>query len=297
MASLLTKVKAKIEITTTKKVRGLISGRGRSLFKGSGEDFDDLKYYQPGDKISDIDWKATARSGEPLIRQFNEERVRYLCVIGDTSGAMAASAADGTSKRDALVTAAGLLCYLAHSNGDLVGLVAGTPGDQLQLPARSSRGHLELLLRTLQKNTVLGGAPANIEWALTRALRLTRRSSLMLLITDEANPGPECEGALRRLMTRHDLLVVRIRDADPLGRLDLDAALIDPGYPREILRHTRTVAAVHKEADAFREKREADITAMLDSLGIVHTLTDGDSQIVDDMIAMFRRQGARNGRP
>ncbi|MDU2598052.1 MAG: DUF58 domain-containing protein, partial [Dermabacter sp.] len=268
-----------------------------SLFKGSGEDFDDLKYYQPGDKISDIDWKATARSGEPLIRQFNEERVRYLCVIGDTSGAMAASAADGTSKRDALVTAAGLLCYLAHSNGDLVGLVAGTPGDQLQLPARSSRGHLELLLRTLQKNTVLGGAPANIEWALTRALRLTRRSSLMLLITDEANPGPECEGALRRLMTRHDLLVVRIRDADPLGRLDLDAALIDPGYPREILRHTRTVAAVQKEADAFREKREADITAMLDSLGIVHTLTDGDSQIVDDMIAMFRRQGARNGRP
>src|SRR5699024_4233123 len=73
--SLLTRVKAQVDLHTSNRARGLIQGRGRSLFKGSGEDFDDLKYYQPGDKISDIDWKATARSGEPLIRQFNEERV------------------------------------------------------------------------------------------------------------------------------------------------------------------------------------------------------------------------------
>src|SRR5690625_6948686 len=74
--SLLTRVKARVDLHTSNRARGLIQGRGRSMFKGSGEDFDDLKYYQPGDKISDIDWKATARSGEPLIRQFNEERVR-----------------------------------------------------------------------------------------------------------------------------------------------------------------------------------------------------------------------------
>src|SRR5690625_1670370 len=91
--SLLTRVKARVDLHTSNRARGLIQGRGRSMFKGSGEDFDDLKYYQPGDKISDIDWKATARSGEPLIRQFNEERVRHLSIVADTSSSMAATAA------------------------------------------------------------------------------------------------------------------------------------------------------------------------------------------------------------
>lgn len=296
MASLLTKVKAKVELSTSKKVQGLIAGRGRSLFKGSGEDFDDLKYYQPGDKISDIDWKATARSGEPLIRQFNESRVRYLSVIADTSGAMAATAADGTSKRDALVTGAGMFCYLARTNGDLVALFAGSKGSPIQLPARSSRGHLELLLRSIQKHTVLGGAPSDVEWVLSRAFRMTRRASLLLLITDEANPGPECEHILRRLLTKHDVMVVRIKDSDPLARHALDAELIDPEHPREILRHTRSVKAVQAEVDAYREQRNASIAAMLDSLGIAHTLTDGDSTIIDDMIDMLRKQGGARGR-
>src|SRR5690625_7268653 len=79
--SLLTRVKARVDLHTSNRARGLIQGRGRSMFAGRGEAFDALKYYQPGDKISDIDWKATARSGEPLIRQFNEERVRHLSIV------------------------------------------------------------------------------------------------------------------------------------------------------------------------------------------------------------------------
>ena len=118
--------------------RTAIDDARQSITGEFGEDFDDLKYYQPGDRISDIDWKATARSGEPLIRQFNEERVRHLSIVADTSSAMAATAADGTSKRDAMVMAAGMICYLAQKNGDLVGLVAGDDAHPVQLPARSS---------------------------------------------------------------------------------------------------------------------------------------------------------------
>src|SRR5699024_8080196 len=92
-ASLLHRVKARGDLHSSNRARGLSQGRGRSMFKGSGEDFDDLKYYQPGDKISGIDWKATARAGEPLIRQFNEERVRHLSIVADTSSSMSATAA------------------------------------------------------------------------------------------------------------------------------------------------------------------------------------------------------------
>lgn len=295
-SSLLTRTKAKVDFRTSKKVRGLIAGRGRSLFKGSGEDFDDLKYYQPGDKISDIDWKATARSGEPLIRQFNEERVRHLGIIADTSRAMSATAADGSSKKEAMVTAAGLLCYLAQTHGDLVSLVAGSHSKPIQLPGRSSRGHLELVLRSIDQGTTLTGPPSNLSWLLTRAFRVTRRSTLFLVITDEAHPTQADAHLLRRLSTKHDLLVVRIKDADPLAREDVQAMVLDLGAPRDLMGNTRRAKAVHAEVDAYRQARSQAGTDVLDALRIPHVLTEGDTTIVDDIIDLLRRQEGVHGR-
>lgn len=294
--SLLTRVKARVDLHTSGRARGLIQGRGRSLFKGSGEDFDDLKFYQPGDKISDIDWKATARSGEPLIRQFNEERVRHLSIVADTSSAMAATAADGTSKRDAMVTAAGLICFLAQKNGDLVGLVSGSEDRPVQLPARSSDGHLELLLRSVQQATVPAGHPSNTQWLLERAFRVTARPTLMTIITDEAHPTVEDFGLLRRLTTRHDLLVIRIADADPLAPDQLDRDIVDVASPRDVSSLTRTSARVARDVASYRAAREQGITEMLDRLHVSHLLTRGDSTVVDDMITMLREREYRHAR-
>lgn len=292
--SLLTRVKAQVDLSTSRRARGLIQGRGRSLFKGSGEDFDDLKYYQPGDRISDIDWKATARSGEPLIRQFNEERVRHLSIVADTSDAMAATAADGSSKRDAMVLAAGLVCYLAQGNGDLVSLVAGDPAHPVQLPSRSSDGHLELLLRTIQQGTTTASAPPDARWLLERAFRVTTRSTLMTIITDEARPTADDFSMLRRLTTRHDLMVIRIADADPLLAEDLDRDVVDVNAPREVSELARSSARVVREVRAYRDARRGATDAMLDHLHITHLLTQGATAVVDDMIAMLRRREYRH---
>lgn len=294
--SLLTRVKARVDLHTSNRARGLIQGRGRSLFKGSGEDFDDLKYYQPGDKISDIDWKATARSGEPLIRQFNEERVRHLSIVVDTSAAMAATAADGSSKRDAMIMAAGMVCFLAQKNGDLVGMVAGQESRPIQLPSRSSDGHLELLLRTAQQATTTAAGAANTSWLLERAFRVTTHSTLMTIITDEAHPSVEDFTLLRRLKTRHDLIVIRIADADPLQRSALDHDVIDVDSPREIGAMARTSKRVAHDVAAYRQARNEGIEEMLDRLHISHMLTQGESTVVDDMVAMLRSREYRHGR-
>jgi len=294
--SLLTRVKARVDLSTSGRARGLIQGRGRSLFKGSGEDFDDLKYYQPGDKISDIDWKATARSGEPLIRQFNEERVRHLSIVADTSSAMAATAADGTSKRDAMVTAAGLVCFLAQKNGDLVGLVAGAQERPTQLPARSSDGHLELVLRTIQQTTTAAAPAPDSSWLIERAFRVTSRATLMTIITDEAHPLLEDYSILRRLTTRHDVMVVRIGDADPLQREDEEHEVVDVNHPREIAELSRHSPKVARDVEAFRRARRDEVSAMLDRLHITHVLTAGDTTVVEDMIAMLRAREYRHAR-
>ena len=294
--SLLTRVKARVDLHTSNRARGLIQGRGRSLFKGSGEDFDDLKYYQPGDKISDIDWKATARSGEPLIRQFNEERVRHLSIVVDTSSAMAATAGDGTSKRDAMILAAGMICFLAQKNGDLVGMVAGHERRPIQLPSRSSDGHLELLLRTAQQATTTASGAADSAWLLERAFRVTARPTLMTIITDEAHPTVEDFALLRRLTTRHDVIVIRIADADPLQGSALDDDVVDVDSPREIASLTRTSKRVARDVEAYRGARREGIAEMLDRLHISHVLTQGETTVVDDMIALLRAREYRNAR-
>ena len=294
--SLLTRVKARVDLHTSNRARGLIQGRGRSLFKGSGEDFDDLKYYQPGDKISDIDWKATARSGEPLIRQFNEERVRHLSIVADTSSAMAATAADGSSKRDTMVMAAGMICYLAQKSGDLVGLVAGDHSHPIQLPARSSDGHLELLLRTIQQATTTASPPKDTAWLLERAFRVTSRSTLMTIITDEAGPDVEDFSLLRRLTTRHDVMVVRIADADPLQPASLDFDVVDVDSPREIASIARTSKRVAQDVQAYRQARRQGIDEMLDRLHLSHVLSTGETAVIDDMVTMLRSREFRHAR-
>src|SRR5690625_2122335 len=293
--SLLTRVKARVDLHTSNRARGLIQGRGRSLFKGSGEDFDDLKYYQPGDKISDIDWKATARSGEPLIRQFNEERVRHLSIVADTSSSMAATAADGTAKREAMILAAGMICFLAQQNGDLVALVGGDEQRPIQLPSRSSDGHLELLLRSVQQATTTAAGASDSAWLLERAFRVTSRSTLMTIITDEAHPGVEDFSLLRRLTTRHDVMMVRIADADPLQRESLDHDVVDVDSPREVASMARSSKRVARDVEAYRRARRDGISEMLDRLHISHLLTQRETTVVDDMVAMLRAREYRHG--
>lgn len=294
-ASLLTRVKARVDLRTSRKARGILQGRGKSLFSGSGEDFDDLRLYQAGDRISDIDWKATARAGEPLIRQFTEDRVRHLAIVADTSDAMAATAADGTAKRDAMVMAAGLICFLAQGGGDLVSLVAGSADAPMQLPSRASDGHLELLLRTIQQGTTTAAAASDSAWLLERAFRVTARPTLMTIITDEAHPSPDDFPLLRRLATRHELIVVRIADAHPLLPEELDRDVVDVDAPQEITELSRTSARVRREVDAYRAARREAVADMLDRLRIPHVLTQGETTVVEDMLTMLRRRESRHG--
>lgn len=294
--SLLTRVRARVDLHTSTKVRGLIAGRGRSLFKGTGEDFDDLKAYQPGDRIADIDWKATARSGEPLIRRFNEQRVRHLAVVADTSRQMDAEAADGSSKKDAMVLGAGLFCWIAQSSGDLVALIAGSEGDPISLPSRSSSMHLELLLRTIQLRTEREGGQNASAFLLRQTSRLLRQPTLVLLVTDEAHPTLDDEQALRRITSRHELIVLRIQDADPLGRGRLGQQVHDVGVDRDLLDYVRTDRAAAKEVDAFRARRQEAISAMLERVGADHVLTAGESTVVDDLVHLLQRRSRRGRR-
>ena len=217
MASLLQRVKSKLSIHAHRKARGMLEGQYRSVSSGRSLDFDDLRAYVPGDEVRDIDWKATARHGSPLVRRYLAARRQTLLLVTDTGRNMAAESRDGEPKKDLAVLALGVVGYLAHRHGDAVGLVCGDSGGSRALPGKTGEAHLERLLRAAHDTTSLDSAPSRLETQLDFVVRTFSQRMLLLVVADELLPDAETERLLRRLRAQHEILWLTVRDAGLLG--------------------------------------------------------------------------------
>src|SRR6478752_5916574 len=171
MASLLQRVKSKMAIFAHRKARGMLDGEYGSVFRGRSLDFDDLRAYVPGDDVRDIDWKASARHGSPLIKRYVAVRRQTVLLVTDTGRNMAAEARDGEPKKDIAVMALGVVGYLAQRHGDVVGLVCGDGLGTRSIPAKAGEAHLERLLREIDSATTLDSGPSRIETQLDHVAR------------------------------------------------------------------------------------------------------------------------------
>jgi uncharacterized protein (DUF58 family) len=215
--SRLAQVRARLDLPVARRASGLLEGRHRSVFKGHGQDFDDLHLYAPGEDVGDIDWKSSARAGIPVVRRFVRESNLNLVLVVDSGRTMGATAPSGETKAEVASFCCALVAYLARDRGDRVALVAGDADRLVQLPPRASTQDLEVLLRTVE-DLWRPDAPANdLARPLDRALTAFRRRSLVVVVTDEARPGTEHEQLLRSLRVRHEVMVVQVADLSPVS--------------------------------------------------------------------------------
>ena len=136
---ILKKIK-RIEISTRKVVNSLVGGEYHSVFKGRGIEFDEVKQYQPGDQISSIDWKVTARTGVPFVKKFVEERELTVVLMVDISASQQFGSSMKT-KQDIVAEVAALLAFSAIKNNDRVGMLLFSQNIDLYLPPRKGRGY------------------------------------------------------------------------------------------------------------------------------------------------------------
>ncbi len=215
--SRLAQVRARLDLPVARRASGLLEGRHRSVFKGHGQDFDDLHLYAPGEDVGDIDWKSSARAGIPIIRRFVRESNLNLVLVVDTGRTMGATAPSGESKAEIAGFCCALVAYLARDRGDRVALVAGDAERLVQLPPRASTQDLEVLLRTVEDQWRPDAPASDLARPLDRAQSAFRRRSLMVVVTDEARPGVEHEQLLRSLRVRHEVMVVQVADLSPVS--------------------------------------------------------------------------------
>jgi uncharacterized protein (DUF58 family) len=289
VTSLLQRVKSKMAIFAHRKARGMLDGEYGSVFRGRSLDFDDLRAYIPGDEVRDIDWKASARFGSPLIKRYVAVRRQTVLLITDTGRNMAAQARDGETKKDIAVMALGVVGYLAHRHGDVVGLVCGDATGTRAIPAKAGESHLERLLREVDSAAGLESGPSRIEAQLEHVARTVKGRFLLFVVADEFTAGRDTEQLLRRLRAQHEVLWLTIRDADLAGKGHLPQDSFSVADSSVLVGHLAASPAITAAYAKAAEERDAGRHAMFRRTGITEGRVTGSSTVMTELFALLER--------
>lgn len=291
MPGLLQRVKSKMFIFAHRKTMTLLDGEYGSVFKGRSLDFDDLRSYVPGDEVRDIDWKATARHGSPLVRRYTAVRRHSVLLIVDTGRAMAAEAASGETKTEIAVDAAGVLGYLALRHGDDVGLLYGSRDGTSYVPPKSGEGQLERLLRRVHEAAVPDAPASAIEKHLDYALRYVKGRMLVVVVADEFMPGSHAQDLLRRLAARHEVLWFTVKDAVLAGEA-IEATSRDVERGSTIPAMLAGRPEVRAAYAAAMHRREEERRNVFRRLGIAEEQAGSSSEVVPAVFSLLERHKA-----
>src|SRR5437899_1781715 len=138
----------RLELKTRGLVEAAFAGQYRSVFKGRGMNFEEVREYQPGDEVRTIDWNVTARMGHPFIKKFTEERELTVMLVVDVSASGAFGSVE-ISKRELAAEVACLLAFSAIRNNDKVGLILFSDHVEHFIPPRKGRSHTLRLIRDI----------------------------------------------------------------------------------------------------------------------------------------------------
>jgi uncharacterized protein (DUF58 family) len=217
-----------LDLTFVRWAGGVIAGEHRGAGVGSGTELAQLRPYQPGDDVRQLDPSATARTGIPHVRQQVPERLLTTWLAVDLSPSMAFGTADRL-KSDVAEGVVDVLGALAVRRGGRVGLVTFGAATSRLFPPRGGRGARVVLQRALAEGVAPDGTTGEgLSMTLARIGRLTQVRSLVVVISDFAGPL-EWARPLAALGTRHTVLAVEVRDPreqelPSVGRL----AMVDP---------------------------------------------------------------------
>ncbi|MFI5909795.1 DUF58 domain-containing protein [Dactylosporangium sp. NPDC051541] len=291
----------RLEWQVLRRLDGQLQGSYRTVFRGTGIDFADLREYTPEDDVRHIDWNVTARLDEPFVRQYTEDRELTAWLVLDLSASMRSGNNKGNNKNDddntgkdaTLTELAVSLARLLTYGGNRVGAVLYDNAKQLVLPPRAGRPHVLRIAHELGKAS--DSTPEKGATDIGAMLRLTastaRRRALVFVVSDFIGEGWEAE--LTRLTFRHEVVAIRVVDPIELDLPDYglvvvedaetgEQILVDTGDPQFRLR-------LRAEVDA----REAEVAAAMQRSGVRGHVVTTDEDPLQALVAMVRETKRR----
>ncbi len=279
----------KIEIKTRGLSQNIFAGEYHSAFKGRGMSFAEVREYQYGDDIRDIDWNVTARHNKPYIKVYEEERELTVMLLIDVSGSRNFGA-EGPEKRQMIAEIAATIAFSAIQNNDKVGAVFFSDKVEKFIPPKKGRRHILFLIREL-----LDFQPESKGTDIAQAVRyatdaLKRRCTMFLISdficsTDYSKPVTVAS-------SRHDLIGIQVYDKR-------DTSLPDVGLMRVLDLETGATRWVDTSSQRVRKaynkwwyERQQAMTSVLRAARVDFASVATDEDYVRALMALFKTRSA-----
>ena len=279
-----------IQIYTSKAVNDVLAGEYHSVFKGQGMEFDEVRAYQPGDDIRTIDWNVTARTGDPYVKRYVEEREITVFFLVDLS----ASGSFGSReklKNEVAAEFCALLAFSAIKNNDKVGLIVFTDTIELFIPPAKGTSHVLRLIRELlffEPGKIRKKSGTDIALALDYLGRVLHKRGVVFLVSDFLDKN--FEKPLRVLARRHDLIAVIVSDPRELSLPDVGLLEIQDAETGETTVIDTGSKTVRSRYTHLADEKNRELTDLFQSTGVDHIKLFTDRDYVLDLVTFFRKR-------
>lgn len=287
--ALLTRVKSRVTIPAQRKVAGLLEGAYASVHSGRSLDFVDLRPYVPGDDIKDIDWKATARSDDVLVKRYVADRKHTVIVLANTGREMAAAANPDESVADVALMVCGLIGWLAVSHGDYA-CVTGMAASGVVLPRPTLREiELERMLLAVQAACAPDAPTLRFEELARTVTSATRRRAIVFVVSPDVDLDTAAIASLRRLVAQHQVVHLTITGLDPTDARLRGRRLVDVDTGAALPDYLIGDAQLHRQWVEQSAERAERRDRALDLLTIAHTEIGDTDEVLGQVLGLLGR--------
>jgi uncharacterized protein (DUF58 family) len=286
-SELLKKVR-KIEIRTRALSQQVFAGQYHSAFKGRGMAFSEVREYQYGDDIRNIDWNVTARFNHPYIKIYEEERELTVMLLIDVSG----STQFGTKqqfKSDLITEISAVLSFSAINNNDKVGVIFFSNQVEKFIPPKKGRSHILRIIRELV-NYKSQQVQTNMAEALRYLTNAIKKKCTAFILSDFVNC--DCEQALKIASNKHDLVALQITDCGDALLPNMGLMQIrDPETGKKSIADTSNLNVQKAYAHWWHEQQKRNIELFKKS-GVDMAQLYTDKDYIKALSELFHRRGA-----
>ncbi len=287
-ASELLKKVRKIEIKTKGLSRNIFAGEYHSAFKGRGMAFSEVREYQFGDDIRNIDWNVTARYGHPFIKIFEEERELTVMLLVDVSGSRDFGTVE-RMKKNVIIEIAAILSFSAISNNDKIGVIFFSDQIEKFIPPKKGRTHTLRIIREL-----IEFEPASRKTDISVALRyLTnamKRRVTAFIISDLMDNPASMEQALSIANNKHDMVGLRIYDEREAELPSVGMIKFKDAETGEYLWVDSSSRNVRETYRKHWSERNKQLDSLLKKTGLDYANISTREDYVKSLVALFKKR-------
>ncbi len=280
----------KIEIKTRGLSQNIFAGEYHSAFKGRGMIFSEVREYQPGDDIRDIDWNVTARHNKPYVKVYEEERELTVMLLVDVSGSRNFGAC-GEVKKERMAEIAATLAFSSIQNNDKVGVIFFSDKIEKFIPPKKGKKQILLIIREII-NFEPESSGTNIDVALQFMTNAIKKRCSAFLISDFIDDHDYFK-SMSIANRKHDLASIQVYDRRDAEMPDVGLVRVrdlERGTDRWLDTSSSSARKAYAKAWYERQQRLASVTAR-SGVDLASVTTDED--FVKALLGLFRRRGSR----